>query len=378
MTRNAISLGKTNVIILGIDQYRYDIFMRSEVARAFISRGVFLDKCYTYAPYTLASLHAIFSGIYGFKNGVNAYYAAKQFKYDKYTTIFDFFKKNGYVTYFNTVNDMLVPAQGIDHKSIYDEYGTDVLEMHKEILRGAFENESDSPIFVFLHNLTIHKNTISEVVDVFKEDDKNFFGKIYLNTNRYLKFTAVVDNYIEKLMDFISEFDKDNNTLVILLTDHGCSLGERVGEKAYGVFCYDYTIRTWALFLHPSLIPRVIEYQTRTIDIYPTILSLFGCKNEIFVQQMDGKPIYFDRDNPRTVYCETGGLTGPNPSPYVPNILCLRTKDNWKLIHNTTTKENELYNLNNDLTEEINLANSFKNKVIKFLIKLRRIRGQMK
>ena len=37
------------------------------------------------------------------------------------------------------------------------------------------------------------------------------------------------------------------------MSDHGISVGEKLGERAYGAFCYDYTLRTFAYFMFPDI-----------------------------------------------------------------------------------------------------------------------------
>ena len=157
------------------------------------------------------------------------------------------------------------------------------------------------------------------------------------------------------------------------MTDHGCSLGERKGEKCYGVFTYDYTIRTFAYFIYPELIPQNIEIKdlTRTIDVMPTVLDILGIPLKEGYKKMQGTsllPLMIGtQDQPeREAYIETGGLGGPNPSPYKPNIKAIRTRE-WKLIYNETTGKKELYNLEND-PEELRDVSAIHSEVLQELL----------
>ena len=62
-----------NVIMIVIDGARIDRLNQSEEFTNVISRGTLFSKMITYAPYTLASMTATFSGMYGTRNGVDAY-----------------------------------------------------------------------------------------------------------------------------------------------------------------------------------------------------------------------------------------------------------------------------------------------------------------
>jgi len=60
----------------------------------------------------------------------------------------------------------------------------------------------------------------------------------------------------------------------------------------------------------------------------------------------------------RFAYSETGGVEGPWPSPKEPNVKCIRNSK-WKLIHNLTPDNWELYDLQSDPQENENLIDSF-------------------
>ena len=145
------------------------------------------------------------------------------------------------------------------------------------------------------------------------------------------------------------------------MTDHGSSNGEKIGEKAYGTFVYDYTINIWHYWLWPSNIPTGIEIseQVRTIDILPTLLDLLEInqkKNKKKISGISLLPLIYGKQDTvsRLAFSETGGVDGAYPSPNSPNVRCVRD-DGWKLIHNSSINQFELYNLNDDPEENNNL-----------------------
>ena len=148
---------------------------------------------------------------------------------------------------------------------------------------------------------------------------------------------------------------------MLFMTDHGCGIGERVGEKAYGIYAYDYTINVWAYLIWPGRLPggREVPEMVRTIDLAPTLLELAGIDPVEGQKEMQGRslaPMIEGKDHDdREVYVETAGLDGPTPSPYEANVFCVRNRK-WKLIYNSTTKQRELYDLAADPEEQKNVA----------------------
>jgi len=57
----------------------------------------------------------------------------------------------------------------------------------------------------------------------------------------------------------------------------------------------------------------------------------------------------------RFAFSETGGVEGPWPSPKEPNVKCV-CNFKWKLIHNLTPDNWELYDLEKDPQENNNIA----------------------
>ena len=66
------------------------------------------------------------------------------------------------------------------------------------------------------------------------------------------------------------------NTLVVIASDHGESLGEH-GERTHGLFAYDATLRVPLIMWAPNRLPASTFSETmRLVDVAPTILDLVG------------------------------------------------------------------------------------------------------
>ncbi len=359
---NMFSSGKgprPNVVIILLDQFRHDARDTHPVFAKLGQQGVLFSETITYAPYTLASCHATFTGMYGRQNGVDAYTKSDQFDKQGCYSIAQYLKGAGYNTRAYTFSPILIPHSGFDTVTIIPEdEEPGILESHMQEIDKCFAQ--DKPFFSYLHHGEIHHDVVKEVIKKFDKFDERYFGHLMENKERYRRYAKEAGDYLDKLVDYIRSQDQDDNTVIIVLTDHGASNGERPGEKAYGTFTYDYSIKIWQYWIWPAGLPSgmEIQWQVRTIDILPTILDLLELTPKHGKKPIMGQSLLpmvrQEEDSHRIAFSETGGVDGAYPSPSDPNIRCVRD-GKWKLIHNKTTNQFELYDLENDAEERNNL-----------------------
>ncbi len=93
----------------------------------------------------------------------------------------------------------------------------------------------------------------------------------------YADEIAFMDAQIGRLMGELRNLGLQDNTLVVIVGDHGEGLNQH-DEWQHGYFVYETTLHVPLIFWKPGMISgqRVIESQVRTIDIAPTILDLLG------------------------------------------------------------------------------------------------------
>ena len=353
-------MNKKNLILILIDGGRLDRALKSEVFTDISSKSVFFSQTITYAPHTIASMHAVFSGSYGTRTGTNSYWSTFKFKKQKFKTLTEYLHDENYYTYANVINDLVIPKQGFDDFFIHDELKDDLSLQHKDILKTMkTHNDDGQNFFLYLHYSNIHTGIMNGVLKVYNNFSKEFFDNKEQNEKRYDVLFNNAEKYLKSIMDEIKKLKLEDDSLILIMSDHGISIGEKFGERAYGAFCYDYTLRTFAYFLSEEFTSRKISQQIRTIDFMPTILDFLKIPFDDNYEKIDGTslmPLIHGLSIPEQIaYSETGNPLDKKAPPKEPNTKSIRTSK-WKLISNQYDNSRELYNLELDPGEEKNLA----------------------
>ena len=352
-------MNKQNVIIVMIDGGRLDFATNSKVFTKLKNQSAFFSQSITYAPHTIAAMHAVFSGSYGSRTGTNSYWSTFQFKKNKFKTLTEYLKDFNYYTHADVINRLVIPKQGFDKYVIHDEENDVLLERHIDLIHemNALSKKQEN-FFLYLHYSNIHTGIMNEVLKVYDNFSKDFFSNKKLNQERYTKLFNGAENYLEAILNEIFHLGLNKNSIVLVMSDHGISIGEKIGERAYGAFCYDYTLRTFAYFIIPGISSREINQQVRTIDFMPTILDYLQIALDNNYEKVDGTslmPLIQGVSIPEQIaYSETGNPFNKKKPPKEPNTKSVRTSK-WKLILNQHNDSKELYNLESDPNEEKNL-----------------------
>ena len=348
-----------NVIIILIDGGRVDRAMRSPIFTNLQSKSVFFPQTITYAPYTNAAMHALFSGCYGNRNGTYSYWHTYRFKKNKFKTITEYLKDRGYFTCGDGHTKLIVPKQGFDEFHIHDENKDDLSKRHSNLIDLVkTKNDQGSRFFLYLTYSNIHTGIKDEVLKIYNNFSEEYFQNKTINEKRYDRFFSKAENYLEIILKKIQDVGLYKNSIILIISDHGISIGEKFGERAYGAFCYDYTIKTFAYLISNDITPREIPSQVRHIDFMPTILDLMEIKLDSSYELLDGKSliplINGSKFKENIAYSETGNPWDGKTPPKSPNTKAVRTSK-WKLIFNEYNNTKELYDLENDPDENNNL-----------------------
>jgi len=136
----------------------------------------------------------------------------------------------------------------------------------------------------------------------------------------------LIDDQIGLILKKLKELKIDRNTIVILLADHGESLGEHNLYFQHTNNLYDISLKVPLIVKYPKLIPqnKEIKSQVRLIDVMPTIIDVLKI-NPNSNSDMEGKSLL-------PLMLDDHLSTEPYAFSDLDNwIFSIRT-ENWKLI----------------------------------------------
>ena len=353
---------KKNVILICIDGGRLDRALNSKAFKHLATKSIFFPQTITYAPYTNSAIHALISGTYGNRNGCSSYWHSIKFKKFEFKTLTEYLHDVGYYTYADIPSDLVLPNSGFDEFEVFDESLVDLKKRHSNLIeKMKAKNEDNQSFFLYLHYESIHTGILNSVLKAYDNHSEEYFENRKLNEKRYDDLFRIAEEYIEVLGEKITDFDLWKDTIVLIISDHGISVGEKFGERAYGAFCYDYTIKTFAYYISSDFGSKEIPEQVRHIDFMPTILEQLNIGLDENFKPLDGVSliplINGESVDEKIAYTETANPLDANAPPKEPNTKSVRTSK-WKLIYNEHNNTKELYNLEKDPTETNNLINS--------------------
>lgn len=365
-----------NLIFITVDGARADRIINGKNYKKIIEKSAFFSRVIAYAPYTIAAMHAVFSGTYGTKTGVNSYWSNINFKKEKYKTLTKYLQDEDYFTYGDVINKLILPHIGFDELVIHDELSDDLTKRHIALLDKVSDlQKNGKKFFLYLHYSNIHTGIMQEVLKKYDNFSKEYFDNRQKNEQFYDKLFVAADDYLGKIITHAEKLGLTKDTLIVIISDHGISVGEKFGERAYGVFCYDYTLIATALFYHESILPIHVKTQVRSIDILPTILELLSIQPDPNYERYQGislVPFIKNQGKSLIAFSQSGNPLKTGKPPKEPNVWAVRT-DEWKFIRNIHDGTEELYSLKDDPQEENNVITKFPDKAVELRLELERI-----
>ena len=180
-------------------------------------------------------------------------------------------------------------------------------------------------------------------------------------TDLYDSEIAYTDLHLGRLFDWLEQSGKINETMIVVMADHGESLGERAVYK-HSTQLYNEQARVPMIVHVPGLGPRRIADYVSTIDLGSTILNVAGatCPKEYLGVSL----LPLMRGEPSTRPPVYGEQTMTEDSRYVPldqyvypdtKKYMMIGQDGYKLIYNRDAYCFELFNLKSDPGELHNL-----------------------
>ena len=105
-----------------------------------------------------------------------------------------------------------------------------------------------------------------------KANEDEYFKERDENDIRYESFLPECDEYVKEIIETVEKLPNKDKVVLIFFADHGASIGEKQGEKFYGVYTYDYTINSFCIINYIG--KKKIDTQCSILDIFPTCLEI--------------------------------------------------------------------------------------------------------
>jgi choline-sulfatase len=182
----------------------------------------------------------------------------------------------GFDRYFDDFDlDRFANASAMD---MIQRPGSEVVDHALEWLRA----DSKRPFFAWVHLYDAH--TPYEAPEEFQRR----FPRT--RDGAYDAEIASVDTQVGRLVEALHADGRLDDTLVVVVADHGEMLGEH-GELTHGFFIYEAATHIPLIVSGRGVPPGVISDQVRIVDVMPTALSLLGIPVPKQVQGTDLMPL---------------------------------------------------------------------------------------
>jgi arylsulfatase A-like enzyme/tetratricopeptide (TPR) repeat protein len=238
------------------------------------SEGVRFERVLAHVPLTLPAHTSIFTSLYPTQHGVhdNGTFRVSE----SFPTLATTLKATGYRTGAFVGAFVLDARFGLNRGfDVYDDYYGEKrgflsftqLERPAAAVVAPAERwigEARSPWFAWVHLFDAHSpyQPPPEQARKFPSDP-------------YGAEVAAIDATLGALLDRLSAAGRLDGTVVVVMGDHGESLGEH-GERTHGTFAYDSTLRVPWILWAKGLRPQVFTETVRHIDVMPTLLDLLS------------------------------------------------------------------------------------------------------
>ena len=279
--------GPPSVLLVSVDTLRADRLGSygykagsTPVLDRLADRGLRFAQAATVAPLTLPAHTSLLSGTFPTFHGVRdngSFYVN-----DTITTLPEVLQGRGYRTG-GFVGAFVLDrrwglAQGFDH--YFDEFDLARYDMAagleaaqrpgSEVVDHALAwlaQDRERPFFMWVHLYDPHSPYAPP------EPFRSRFPATMHGA--YDGEVASTDAQIGRLVEYLQTSQRLDETIVVVVGDHGESLGEH-GEQQHGFFIYEASVHIPLIVAGPGVPARAVQEQVRIVDVMPTILELAG------------------------------------------------------------------------------------------------------
>lgn len=359
---------RPNILLITLDTTRADRLgcygysgAQTPKLDSLADRGVVFERAYAPAPMTAPSHTSLFTGLCPPEHGVftNAQVAldpgiptlaellkAQSYETAAFVAAFVLQKKFGLERGFHVYDDDLSSADQTGDPLHRYRDGRIVIDSAVRWL--SKRTAAARPFFCWVHLYDPHEPYLAhepEFGDQFR--DQPYDGEV-----------AYVDRQLGRLFDALKKSGVERNTVVVVIGDHGESLGEH-GERAHGYMLHESTLRVPLIIADPRRDAGGLRISTPVslIDLFPTLLEFADAKAP---QESKARSLHAALAGgsiaPSVCYSQT-------EEPYLQAFwspLQGLTTQRWRYVR--TTKP-ELYDLQADPKELHNLAHQEPDKL---------------
>ncbi len=410
---------RPNIILIVIDAARADHFSCYGYRRKttpyidqIAGEGVLYKNAISPAGWTLPAHASIFTGAYPSRHGAHS---ESLFLPDELPTLSEVLDRHGYTTCAICRNEWVTDATGLSrgfkefYNLRYSKLKTAVKRLpeliklkcldtggyltNKAVINWIKRYDFKSPFFLFIHapgphfpylipapynSMFLPEGISYRQAKKVNQDSKKFYaGVVRMDENDFRISKSLYDGalaYQDSLIWEIYEFLKKNNildnTVFIITSDHGESLGDHNHLGHYYIL-YETLIKVPLIVRYPGIFKpgSVVEQQVQTLDIFPTILKILDIDDRD-LKDIQGYPLPplndGERDKIHTFtfaerFKDLIGLKESFPDIDLSHLkkfeddrkTAIRS-DRYKLIYSQNYKS-ELYDLVNDPDENDNI-----------------------
>ncbi|MBL0028486.1 MAG: sulfatase-like hydrolase/transferase [Rhodanobacteraceae bacterium] len=303
----AVASAKPDVILITLDTTRRDhigCYGRTPSVTPAIdrlcARALRFDNALAVAPVTLPAHASMMTGRYPPAHG--ARYNGETRLLPEASTLAERLKSHGYATAAFVSSFVLDHRFGLDQG--FDRYDDRVDQATSPFAATGNERSATGTVDAALAAWSARPPAQPQFLWVHLFDAHTPYapvpGRDAGDAERYAEEIRRVDHEVGRLLDAVSANGRE--PLIVLLADHGESLGEH-GERTHGLFVYDATVRIPWMIAGPGVAAGVYPTLASQIDLLPTVLGVLGLP---VPEGIDGRDL---RAAPRSledsVYLET-------------------------------------------------------------------------